>query len=233
MYPSIVIALYNEKENAEKLTQRLISAMRKLSIDYEIIYIIDGNDGTYELLKSQFGKDKNIKQDHHENPRGFRNPFVKGFELVSKKATHVLTMDGDLNHLPEEIKNFIVCMKNEQPDIIIGSRYIQGGSIDNLSLTKRMISKFANRVMKIFWKIDIKDKTSGYRLYKSHIVKSLYPLTTSSNFEFLFEVLILAKKKRYTIKEIPITFIAREKGESKFVLWKVCYGYIKLLLRHR
>ena len=229
MFLSIVIALYNEEGNIVELTDRIYSSMSKTKIPFELIYIIDGTDRTSELARAEQLKRENFVFDSHPAPRGFRKAFVKGFSFVNPDATHVLTLDGDLNHRPEEIINLIEAMKNQNADIVVGSRYVSGGKVERLALWKRGISMVANSIIKWVWKLDLKDKTSGYRLYKKEVLNELVPQTFSVGFEFLFELLILARKKKYFVVEIPILFITRERGESKFRLGRTVKGYTKLL----
>ncbi len=229
MFLSIVIALYNEEGNIVELTDRIYSAMDKARIPFELIYVIDGSDRTYELAQAEQSKRKNLILDHYPTPRGFRTAFVKGFSLANPAATHILTLDGDLNHRPEEIINLVQAMQEKKVDIVVGSRYIEGGKVERLALWKRGISVVANVIIKWVWKLDLKDKTSGYRLYKKEVIDSLVPRAFSPGFEFLFELLILARKQNYAVVEIPILFITREHGESKFRLGKTMKGYAKLL----
>ena len=229
MFLSIVIAVYNEKDNIKELTDRIYKSLGSLKIPFELIYVIDGTDGSFEITKNIKESKDNLIINHSPKPRGLKNAFVKGFSLVDKNATHILTMDADLNHQPEEIKDFISAVETTGGDIIIGSRYIKNARIEKLKLPKRAISKFSNFVIKLLWNMKIKDKTSGYRLYKRRIIDKVIPLLKSKNFEFLFEILILSSHFGYKIIEIPIIFKAREKGESKFELFKTMSGYLKLV----
>jgi dolichol-phosphate mannosyltransferase len=229
---SIVIALYNEEENVRELTKRIYSAMGSARINFELIYVIDGNDNTYPLLKEIQKSKKNMILDYSAKPRGFRKAFVKGFSLADKRSKYIVTMDGDLNHQPEEIKDLIRKMELSNADIVVGSRYLKYGRVEKLALWKRSISIFANFVMKILWGLKVKDKTSGFRLYKKEVIDRIAPLCRSNNFAFLFEILILANSLGYNITEIPIIFKARERGKSKFELWKTIKGYIFLMLKY-
>jgi SAM-dependent methyltransferase len=141
-------------------------------------------------------------------------------------------MDGDLNHQPEDIRTLIDKFFFTDADIIIGSRYLKEGKIEKLALWKRLISIFANFVIKILWNLKIKDKTSGFRLYKRRIIEKITPLCKSNNFAFLFEILILSRLFKYEIEEAPIVFKARERGKSKFDLWKTIKGYFALMWRY-
>lgn len=234
MFLSIVIAIYNEKENVRELTERIYKSMNALNIPFELIYVIDGTDGSFEILRNikEEKKAENLILNHSEKLRGFRNAFVKGFSLANKKATHLLTMDGDLNHQPEEIEKLLREMNLSNAKIVIGSRYVKKGKVEKIALWKRIVSVGSNTVIRIVWGMKIKDKTSGYRLYKKEIIDKIVPRCKSNNFEFLFEILVNAIKMKYKIKEVPIIFKPRKGGESKFQLLKTSKGYLKLMMNH-
>jgi len=215
--------LYNEEDNVEELTRRIYSSVK---IPFELIYIIDGTDNTYNLVKKM--KFRNLKYDYSKKKRGYKNSFIKGLSLVDKKSSKIVTLDGDLNHQPEEIKKLI----KKDSDIVIGSRYVSKGKVEKLNFFKRAISFLANLIIRFIWGIKIKDKTSGFRVYKKQRLFKIIHLCTSSNFEILFEILLLANMKKMSITEVPITFKARTRGKSKFQLFRIINGYIKLLMKY-
>ena len=140
MFLSVVIAIYNEEGNVIELTKRIYSSLEKLNIPFELIYVIDGEDKSYEILKDIKEKKNNLILNHSLKLRGFKNAFVQGFKLMDLRTTHVLTLDGDLNHQPEEFFKFLDKMKRNDSDIVIGSRYIEGGKVEKLMLWKRAVS---------------------------------------------------------------------------------------------
>ena len=172
---------------------------------------------------------KNLKVDHSSKKRGFKKAFIKGFSLIDSRTTHILTMDGDLNHRPEEIIKLVRNMERANSDIVIGSRYISNARVENLTVWKKGISVFANLVIKFFWNLEISDQTSGFRLYKTKVIREVMPKCKSTNFEFLLEILIVAKKLGYKFSEVPIKFQGRTSGESKFEILKTIWGYKRLV----
>ena len=232
MFLSIVIAAYNEEENVEELTNRIYASFTPLGIPFELIYVIDGSDRSCELLQKMRTTKDTMHLDCSPLPRGFKNAFVHGFNMVSKKATHILTLDADLNHRPEEIGLFIRAMEESNADIVIGSRYMVGGQIMNLGILKRMVSLIANIITEIIFKLRIKDKTSGFRLYKKEALMRIVPSCTSQGFEFLFEILLVAKNMHYSLKEVPILFETHERGRSKFRLVRTSKGYCALVWKY-
>jgi dolichol-phosphate mannosyltransferase len=226
MFLSIVIALYNEEGNVRKLTDRIYSSVK---VPFELIYVIDGDDNSYSILKEISKTKKNLKIDYSVKKRGYKNSFIKGFSLVDKKVTHILTMDGDLNHRPEEIIKLIRRMESINSDLVIGSRYVRNARVENIALWKKGISIFANLVIKFFWNLKISDQTSGFRLYKRKVIEKVVGKCRSENFEFLLELLIIAKKLGFSFSEVPIKFQARITGKSKFEIFRSIGGYKRLV----
>lgn len=228
---SVVIPVYNEVDNVIELTNRLNTVLKKLNQEFELIYVVQGKDGAYEQLTKLKKQVPQIRLKHFPNPLGVGPAYKIGFDMISDDVTHVLTLDGDLNHQPEEIPAFISKMDKINVDIIIGSRKIKGGSMINMPWYKNLISGFTNLLLPILFNTKIKDLTSGYRLFKKEVISSIKEELKSKNFEFYPEVLLLSKKKGFNMAEIPITFKYRMYGESKLNFLTSGIGYVKLLYR--
>lgn len=224
---SVVIA-YNEKGNADVLAKRLYNVFNKLGVDFEMIFVVQGNDGTFEDLKA-LPKEYNLKLFYNEKPLGIKVPFKLGFDNVSSDATHVLTMDADLNHQPEEIPLFINALKETGADIIIGSRYIKGGDMVGMPSWKKALSRSVNVFMSFFYGLKVHDKTSGYRLCKKEVVDVVKEELISRNFEYYPEFLIRAAKHNFSMVEVPILFKFRIAGKSKLKIMKNLKGYLRLI----
>jgi dolichol-phosphate mannosyltransferase len=224
---SVVIAAFNEQENIEILTKKLLKAL-SIYTSFEIIYVVAGTDRTREIIE-RFNN-PHIKMIYGKKPTGLGNDFKKGFLRVSRNSDYVITMDADLNHQPEEIKRFIPLMKKN--DIVIGSRHVHGSVRKSIPFWKRIISDFTNTVFSIISGVKIKDKTSGFRSYRRTVIQSIARKYTCKNFEFLLEILLIAKKLGYSMAEVPITFTYRTRGTSKFRVFTTLVGYFRLLFKH-
>lgn len=231
MMLSVVIPIYNEVENVEELSYRIAKVMKGLKQNFELIYIVRGEDGTYEKLKHLKKQIPQIRIKYLPEPPGLGPAFKAGFNMISDKSTHVLTMDGDLNHQPEELPLFISKMKETNCDIVIGSRKIKDGSMINMPFYKRIISGFINISLKLLLRMGAKDLTSGYRLFKKRVILGIRDKLKSKNFEFCLEVLLISKKMGFTMEEVPIKFKYRIHGKSKLNFLTSGIGYARLLLR--
>jgi len=226
---SSVIMLYNEEEVIDEFSERLLTSLRQLPIEYEVNFIVEGTDRTLEKVKILAKTDPRIKVNYNEKRLGLGKATKKGLGLVDPESDLVLTMDSDLNHDPEEITNLLDASKNA--DIVIGCRSKSRGLVKELPWFKRMISASTNWVLRNAFRMNSSDITSGYRIYSTKAVESIRDDLVSKNFEVTAELLIRAKKKGFSITEVPITFTRRPRGTSKLSFVKSGIGYVILLFR--
>ncbi len=231
---SVVVPAYNEVGNVDVLTKRFYNVFRKLKVDFELLFVLQGTkeeSGYNDLLKMKNSGFSKIRIIYFPVPIGVGPAFRKGFNSIAKDATRVLTLDADLNHQPEELPTFIEAMEKTDSDIIIGSRYIKGGKIKGMPLWKATLSRVMNVILSLLTGLWINDKTSGYRLFKREAIEKIKNKTIYRNFEFYPELLICAKKAGFTMYEVPIIFKWRVRGVSKMKKLKTMLGYLKLLGR--
>lgn len=228
----IVVCMYNEVQNVKDLTLRLAIAIDSLKqYNFRIIYCVSGDDGTLEVIKSIHKVvDNTIEVVYSPQPYGLGLDFMQGFLTVDDypiKNDYIITMDADLNHQPEEMYKLLAKL-DEGYDVCIGSRYVKGGVTKNIPFSKSVASKVGNFVYSIFFGNKIKDKSSGFRGYTNSALQLLLEYE-STGFEFLMEMYLLMLKHNLKVAEVPITFVYRTKGESKFRFIKVGVAYFKLL----
>ncbi len=203
---SVVIMLYNEEEVIDEFSERLL-----------------------EKVKTLAKTDPRIKVNYNERRLGLGKATKKGLGLVDRRSDLVLTMDSDLNHDPKEIINLLEASKNA--DIVIGCRSKSRGLVKELPWFKRMISASTNWILRNSFRMNSSDITSGYRIYSTKAVESIRDDLVSKNFEVTAELLIRAKKKGFSITEVPITFTRRPRGTSKLSFVRSGIGYVILLFR--
>lgn len=229
MFLSAVIAAYKEKENLGELTERLLRELDKSGLNYEILYVIQADDGSKELLDSI--NNPHVRYLYFPNPLGVSRAFIEGFKNVVDKADLVLTMDADLNHQPEEIHGLLKCLKEKNADLTIGSRYIPGGKMIGMPAWKLFLSRTMNRIISLFSRVKVADKTSGFRIYKKPIIQEVIAEMKATNFEFYPEVVLIAARHGHTFAETPITFKFRTRGQSKMYKFQTMLGYLKMFWR--
>lgn len=223
---SAVIPAYFERENLEELTERLVCELGKITPDFQVLYVIQGNDGSKEILERL--NNSRVRFLYFPEPLGVAKAFLTGFTQVVDKGGLIVTMDADLNHQPEEIIRLWNLQREKDADITIGSRYIKGGKIIGMPLWKKVASRGMNLVINFFSGISVADKTSGFRIYKPEVIRRVLENVKATNFEFYPEVILVANKFGFKFAEAPITFTFRTRGESKMYKMQTILGYIKM-----
>lgn len=225
---AVVIAAYDEEENAEPLTRRLHKALSTLSgWTWEIVYVVEGRDRTREILERLAGELGGIRVLYQEKPAGIGNAFRRGFAAIPQNTDWIVTMDADLNHQPEEIPRLLEAARKTGSDILIGSRFLDASRVDGTPLWKRFLSGIMNLLMRVLYGLRVKDKTSGFRVYRAEALRAL-PFENDA-FAFLPEILIRARRAGLVLAEEPIHFIFRKDGRSKMGIWDTSLSYLTLL----
>lgn len=226
---STVILLYNEMEVIDEFADRLMRSLDGLGPDYEVIFVVEGTDGTVDKVNSLAKMNPRVRVEYCQERLGLGKAMRKGLSLVSPDSTYVLTMDADLNHDPEEIGDLLKASK--EADVVVGSRSKSRGLVRELPWFKRMVSASTNWILRNAFDMHSSDVTSGFRIYNRKVIESVRDELVSKNFEVTAELLIRAKKKGFSVAEVPITFTRRPRGTSKLSFVKSGVGYVVLLFR--
>lgn len=207
----IVIPTYNERENIEILLNKIL----ELKEDLEIIIVDDSSpDGTGEVAERYANLyPENIKVIHRQE-RGRGTAGIAGFKkALQDNLSFIIEMDADLSHNPEVILTLLKEIENY--DLVIGSRYVEGGGEINRTFFRRIISYLANLYLRIILGVKVKDCTSGFRCYRSEVLKSIdLDNIISKGPGLVSEMLYKVHLKNFRIKEVPIIYKDRERGKS-------------------
>ena len=207
----VFTASYNEKENIKKLILGI-----KYYLPEASILIIDDNspDQTKEIIKEL---KKNISQLEliiREKKLGLDSAHKQAYDYAIKyHYNYLITMDADLSHDPKELNNFVKNLENFP--FVIGSRYILGGKC-LMKGSRLIMSKIGNKVIKFFSGINCNEFTTSYRGFNIRKLENFHLNNVKeSGYSFFMGTLFEINKKKFAIKEIPITFADRKKGVSK------------------
>jgi dolichol-phosphate mannosyltransferase len=210
----VVIPTYNEAENLP----RLASLLLELPLDLRLLVVDDNSsDGTGrladELATSHPGR---IDVLHRPSKAGLRSAYLQGFRrALDAGAEAVAQMDADFSHEPAVLIRMVG--KLQDCDLVIGSRYIEGGSVDrNWPAWRKRLSAFGNVYSRAILGFAVRDSTSGYRLWRAETLRGM-PLerVLSSGYVFQVEMAYLASSLEYRVCEVPIYFPDRQVGKSK------------------
>ena len=217
MYISFIIRTLNEHGNISRLIERINEITRKYNITNEIIVIDDNStDGTIEDIKNLQKHQKNLRLIVRKTALGIGSAHIAGYNLA--RGDLIISMDADLSHPPEKITDLINKI-NLGNDMVMGSRYIPGGSTDK-NLKFYLISKMGGYYLSFMLRIKILDFTTGYRVIKKEVWQKIKNYRYSKKNVFLIECIYYAHKHGAKLAEIPIFFKEREIGESKTPLFK-------------
>ncbi len=223
---AVLIPTYNEKDNIAKLCRDILAICPDLNI-----FVIDDNspDGTGSIVRGLADVDPRIFLISRKRKSGLGAAYIEGMETALKGGYGaVLMMDGDFSHDPSHIPAMI--KELQHCHVIIGSRYVKGGSLKNWPWFRKLLSFSANALLTLFFCFRVKDGTSGFRLIRTGVLESIhYREITSSGYSFLYEMLFRIYKKGYIIKEVPITFIDRRFGVTKISQNEIIKAFFTLL----
>ncbi|MFA6098123.1 MAG: polyprenol monophosphomannose synthase [Patescibacteria group bacterium] len=211
----IILPTYNEKENIKAIVREIFS----LNIPDLGIIIVDDNspDGTGRIADELAAGDRRIRVLHRQQKEGLGRAYVAGFKkaLEDPEAENIFEMDADFSHQPKYLPDFLGAINSA--DIVLGSRYIKGGGVQNWNFFRRFISTSANFVIRFILGVKIRDLTGGFKCFSRRALLSLdFDKVESSGYNFQIEVNYKAYKEGLKIKEIPIIFVERQAGNSKF-----------------
>ena len=228
--PIVLIPALNEKENLEKLIPAIFNLMPDISV-----LIIDDNssDGTQELvegLKQSYG---NLFILTRTSNYGYGRSSIDGFKWVLERNYEFFaTMDADFSHDFNIVPLLIDDLKNS--DIVVGSRYIEGGGVKNWNFFRRILSKFANFYVKTILNLPVTDATTGFNAYRTIALKKInLDEINSEGYAFLVELKFRLYQAGCTFTEHPILFSERREGQSKMsskIIWEAIWLPWKLKL---
>lgn len=210
----IIIPTYNEIENIEKMTRKVMS----LEKDFHVLYVDDSSpDGTADAIrKLQLEFPGAIHLEERQGKLGLGTAYIHGFKwAIEKKYDFIFEMDCDFSHNPDDLIRLYEACKNGA-DVSIGSRYCKGGKVSNWPMKRVLMSYFASVYVRMILWVGIKDTTAGFKCYRRKVLEKInLDGVTFKGYAFQICMKYAAKKHGYKITEVPITFIDREFGQSK------------------
>ncbi|MCD6460857.1 polyprenol monophosphomannose synthase [bacterium] len=228
----VTLPTYNEAENIEDIIRQILC-----QDDSIYVLVIDdlSPDGTGEIVDKIAEQNPRVKIIHRKGKRGRGAAGIKGFvEALKTDADLIVEMDSDFSHNPKYLPDFIKYAQDY--DVVIGSRFIKGGKETGRSFLRVFVSILANTYIRLMLWFPVKDCSSGYRCFRSSLLRNINFdrfISTGPSIvsELLFHICVYNKVK---IKEIPIVFEDRVKGESKLhagILIQNLLFIVKLFLK--
>ncbi|HEY5158376.1 MAG TPA: polyprenol monophosphomannose synthase [Anaerolineales bacterium] len=234
MQITIVIPTYNEAENLP----RLVSVLFTLPLDLDLLIVDDNSmDGTGRIADELAATNpERLRVIHRTGKMGLSSAYLQAFQsLIDSSANVIGQMDADFSHDPAALTGMVKAL--EACDVVIGSRYIKGGSTDvDWPFWRKALSGWGNFYARSILRMPLRDVTGGFRLWRRETLKAM-PLerVKSSGYIFCVELIYLAWCLHFNIAEVPIYFAERHFGKSKMSfriqveaavrVWQVLWGY--------
>jgi dolichol-phosphate mannosyltransferase len=212
MRPLVIVPTFNERANVRPLLEQLLALA-----DLRILVVDDASpDGTGQIAEEYAAANRSrVQVLHRTGRRGLGLSYIDGMYLALRTdASHICQMDADLSHDPADIPRLLEA--GTSADVVIGSRYVEGGRIENWPLHRRLLSAFANRYIRAITRLPVRDCTSGFRCWRREALERL-PLASirSEGYAFVVELTFEAARAGLRCAEVPITFVERRTGASK------------------
>jgi dolichol-phosphate mannosyltransferase len=208
----IVVPTYNERENVASLVARLLEVAPGADV-----CLLDDNspDGTADYARELFGSDPRFSVVRRKGPRGYGRSLVEGYRRCLEAGyARLVQLDADFSHDPAVIPALVEASAGA--DVVIGSRYCEGGAVANWPLRRRLLSRFANRYVCLITGLRARDTTSGFRCYTRRALRRLLEgRVAAEGYAFLVESAYHAQREGLNVAEVPITFTDRREGKSK------------------
>lgn len=208
----VIVPTFNEKNNIKSIISKILDVDSRVEV-----LVVDDNspDGTANLVKSIQEENSRVHLLQRAEKMGLGSAYIDGFrKSLELGFDAVFQMDADFSHDPKYIPSFLDELQNS--DVIVGSRYIKGVSVINWSLSRLLLSYFANIYAKIVTGVPVNDLTGGFKCIKKEALQSVdFSKFSSNGYAFQIELNYSFYSNGFKIKELPIIFVDREEGESK------------------
>ncbi len=211
----VIIPTYNERENVREIT----GAVLDLGLDLHVLVVDDNSpDGTGDIADGMAREDSRVHVLHRPEKNGLGQAYIAGFQWGLERVYDVFfEMDADFSHRPEYLSDFMRAV--EEADLVLGSRYLTGINVINWPLGRLLISYFANRYSQIVTGLPVRDATGGFKCFRRKVLEAIdLSKVKSTGYAFQIEMTMKAWSKGFRVKEIPIVFYDRTRGDSKMSL---------------
>lgn len=208
----MVIPTYNESENLEWIVGRLRSAQPGV----DVMIVDDGSpDGTGDIADRLAAVDEAIHVVHRTEKAGLGAAYLHGFSVALDLGYDVIgEMDADGSHQPEQLHRLLDALKSA--DLVIGSRYVPGGSVVNWPIQRLVLSRGGNLYVRMLLGIKVKDATAGFRVFRRATLETIdLASVQSTGYVFQTDLAYRTVRAGLRVAEVPIEFIERERGDSK------------------
>ena len=213
---TVILPTYNERENLERFVEKLQEVFTANGLSGRIMVVDDNSpDGTGRIADSLAERCQNLAVIHRQEKQGIGPAYISGFkQALTTDTRYIFEMDCDFSHDPANIPAFLKAI--EDADLVLGSRYVPGGRVENWGLVRRLISRWGGLYARLVLGVPVNDLTGGNKCFRREVLEALdLDAVSSQGYGFQIEMTYRAVRKGFRVKEIPITFTDRQLGQSK------------------
>jgi dolichol-phosphate mannosyltransferase len=225
---TVCLPTYNERENIEPMVAALLE---RLGPDDSVLVIDDSSpDGTGEIADRLAAEHRRVSVLHRPSKEGLGPAYLAGFRrTLADGAELVLEMDCDFSHDPDDVPRLISAAADA--DLVLGSRYSDGGRIENWGPLRRFVSRAGSLYAQALLAAPVRDLTGGFKCYRREVLERIdLDAVSSRGYAFQIETTYRALRAGFRVVEVPIAFANRKAGTSKMspaiateAIWRVPY----------
>ena len=208
---SVVVPTFNERDNVASLYRKLQATLKDVA--WEVIFVDDNSpDKTWEVVRDLARQDSRIRCIRRVGRRGLSGACIEG--ILASSAPYAAVMDADLQHDETQLPKMLALLQGGHAELVVGSRYVEGGSADSFDKKRAGFSVFATGIAKRVLGVAVADPMSGFFMIRSDRFEQLAPKLSTQGFKILLDIVATAHGELKTV-EVPFTFGSRLHGESK------------------
>jgi dolichol-phosphate mannosyltransferase len=226
----VIIPTYNEAENVEAMVRKVVTIE-----NFDLLIVDDGSpDGTGEIVKRLMAEfPDRVKIEERKGKLGLGTAYIHGFKkALAWGYEYICEMDCDFSHNPDDLPRLLHACEVEGYDLAVGSRYIQGVNVVNWPMSRVLLSYGAGFYVRFITGMPIMDTTAGFKCYHRRVLENIdLDKIRFVGYAFQIEMKYKAWRKGFKIKEVPIIFTDRTKGQSKMskkIIKEAVWGVIQL-----
>ena len=208
----VLIPTYNERENLPRIVARLRAAVPAADV---LVLEDNSPDGTGQVADDLAAADPQVRVLHRPGKQGLGAAYLAGFQwAIEQGYDSAVEMDADGSHQPEQLPRLLAAAADA--DLVIGARWVRGGSVVNWPLHRKALSVGANIYTKLMLGLHVNDATAGFRVYRTSALRRMdLSSVSSAGYGFQVDMTVLVDRAGLRAVEVPIEFVEREIGESK------------------
>jgi dolichol-phosphate mannosyltransferase len=226
----LVLPTYNEADNIGPIVEASLAALEQTGDEHHVLIVDDNSpDGTGHIADDLAARDARVAVLHRPGKQGLGRAYIAGFQsALDRGAERVMEMDSDFSHDPRDIPR-LVHEAHRGADLVLGSRYIRGGGVENWGLGRRVVSRGGCLYAQAILRVPVRDLTGGFKCFNRRVLEAIgIEQMHADGYGFQIELTYRTLKAGFHVREVPIVFHERRAGQSKMsariateAVWKV------------